>query len=73
MTKRRKPDPMPERVVDFARHYVQMVEALLREGVPEATAREEARMAATTLLVSGSPMPGGGGETVCPLCGRSPE
>ncbi len=49
----------------FAKRYVEITEALLHEGVPEETAREEARMAAMVLLYEGMGEHGGS----CPTCG----
>jgi hypothetical protein len=40
----------PETAREFARAYVALVEALLREGVPEGIARYEARCTAALLL-----------------------
>jgi len=48
---KRQPIQPSARVVQFAREYVQLVEALKREGVPEDVARVEARMAATMWLM----------------------
>ena len=65
---------LDKRVVQVAREYVQLVEALMQEGVPQAVAREEARIAATSWLFDElSPQ----GEPTydpargpCPTCGR---
>lgn len=51
-------------VQEFARRYVDLTEALQREGVPEAIARDEARLAASLVFLN---PPDGHG---CPLCGR---
>lgn len=54
------------RVHEFAKCYVALTEALQREGVPEETARSEARTAALmAMTVSGSEE----GES-CPFCRR---
>lgn len=54
-----------ERLIAFAKQYTGLVSALVREGVPEPTAREEARIvAATNLFVNGDEGP------KCPMCGR---
>lgn len=37
---------LTKRAIDFAKAYVAVTEALLREGVPEDVARDEARAAA---------------------------
>lgn len=50
----------------FARRYVELTDALVHEGVPEDVARNEARMAAITLLLE---LDGVGGD-LCPMCGR---
>lgn len=63
-----------ERAKAFARFYVALVEALLREGCPEDIAREEARMTAFSqlqtdddedLALTYDPALG-----PCPTCGR---
>jgi hypothetical protein len=60
-----------DRYVRFAQSYVQLTQALQRQGVPESTAREEARWAATSMLISETPDgtydPAKG---QCPTCGR---
>ena len=61
-----------DQAVAFARAYVAFTEALLREGVTEETAREEARMAALVQAQMDEP----GTPTYephrgsCPTCGR---
>lgn len=58
-----------DRARTYARMYVQLTEALAKEGVAEETAREEARFTATTWLLS--PEDNEAGEVkACPLCGR---
>ena len=42
----------------WAKCYTALVEALLREGVPEATAREEARAATTMAVLLDDPADG---------------
>jgi len=59
-----KPDQLGVSARAFARQYVALVDALVKEGVSEATAREEARMSALILTFEGVE-----GEA-CPLCGR---
>jgi hypothetical protein len=49
----------------FAKHYVALVDALMKEGVPEPVARDEARMTALMMLFG----PEEESER-CPLCGR---
>lgn len=64
---------LPIRVTKFAREYVQLVEALKREGVPEDVAREEARIAATTWLfddLGEAPATYDPALGPCPTCGR---
>ncbi len=61
-----------EKVRAFARNYVNLVEALQREGVEEECAREEARLAALMLLQQADDAektydPSRGR---CPTCGR---
>ena len=51
----------------FSQAYVKLVEALQAEGVPEATARQEARATAAMMLVYEAELEEG--ET-CPLCGK---
>lgn len=53
--------------VAFARQYVALVDALLKEGVDEFRAREEARLAAISFVVERGYETGG---TPCALCGR---
>lgn len=61
---------------EFARLYVQITEALQSEGVPEALAREEARSAATSWLITVStesneaPATYDPAQGPCPTCGR---
>jgi len=52
----------------YAKCYAQVVEALMREGVVEAVAREEARSVATAVMLEDYLMEGEGGMT-CPYCG----
>lgn len=60
------------RVVRFAKEYVQIVEALMREGVPETVAREEARIAATSWLFgeTDESQPYDPAKGPCPTCGK---
>lgn len=53
----------------FAKAYVNLVEALLQQGVEEPTAREEARIAAMVHLavLDEQQVPSKGS---CPVCGR---
>lgn len=54
-----------EKALAFAKHYVALVEALMSQGVPESTAREEARMTALlmcTLIEANE-------KKVCAVCG----
>jgi len=60
------PAELGVRAQEFAKHYVALVDALRREGVPEMVAREEARMSALYLLFDPTEDEG----DVCPLCGR---
>lgn len=54
----------------WAEAYVRLTEALLKQGVPEDLARDEARNAATfAALYRENEEEGDVGE-VCPLCGR---
>lgn len=58
----------------YAKLYVELNDALQAEGVPEGTAREEARWAATSWLLSGeeeyeAPIGSSEGKR-CPLCGK---
>jgi len=55
-----------ERAEEFAKQYVLLVEALVKEGVPEHVARNEARIAALTMVWQDE---GAEGDE-CPLCGR---
>lgn len=50
----------------FAQQYVALVDAMIHEGVPEETARDEARMATLSILYS----EGLGNDEFCPMCGR---
>lgn len=51
---------------DFAKTYVNLVEALLQQGVDEDTARSEARITALTILgVADAVQP----SAACPVCG----
>lgn len=61
-----------ERARAFARSYVNLVEALMREGVTEETARNEARMVATTELHMQDidPRTYDPARGPCPTCGR---
>ena len=71
MAERKK--KLPERVTLFAREYVQLVEALVREGVPEGQARIEARIAATSWLWSDQDLEEPKYDPAlgpCPTCGR---
>lgn len=61
---RKAPGVTPE-IRTFARRYVELVEALLAEGVPEETARSEARIAAGSILMEEREQ----GELICPACG----
>lgn len=64
---------LEERVVKFAKEYVQLAEALQREGVPEDVAREEARIAATSLLMEQQAHEREAYDPAlgpCPTCGR---
>lgn len=60
-----------QKAIAFAKAYVHLVEALMREGVIEETARDEARMAAMASLMNWDdeaeydPSQG-----PCPTCGR---
>jgi len=54
--------------ITFAKTYTQLVEALMREGVEEETAREEAHLAAVELMHIGDYRPETGEP--CPACGR---
>lgn len=65
-SKRKRPHALTAAYVRFARAYVEMTEALLREGVNEDIAREEARMTATTILFSERR----NNAPPCPLCGN---
>ena len=58
------------RAVRFAREYVELVAALKRQGVPESTAREEARIAATTWLMEEMQQHYDPAMGPCPNCGR---
>lgn len=60
------------RVVRFATEYVQLVEALQAQGVPEEIARNEARVAATSWLMEyGEELPVYDPvKGPCPTCGR---
>lgn len=51
----------------FAQCYVQLVDALTKEGVVETLARQEARAAATMMILDMLEMEEG---DACPLCGR---
>lgn len=55
-----------EWIARFAKRYVALVAALMKEGVQETKAREEARIVASlehlTLQAQGA--------AICPLCGR---
>lgn len=57
-----------EKARDFARNYVMLVESLIKEGVAEETARNEAHMASMTILGWMDEEKEG---TPCPLCGKS--
>lgn len=61
-----------ERYQQFARDYVQLTDALRREGVPEDVARQEARLTATTMLMNDlAEFPAyDPAEGPCPACGR---
>lgn len=61
---------LSERVVKFAREYVELVEALIREGVPEEMARNEARIAATSWLIETDEPCYDPAAGPCPTCGR---
>jgi hypothetical protein len=50
--------------LEFARQYVALVDALMKQGVAEETAREEARMAALLLIFQKDNSTTG----TCPLC-----
>lgn len=58
-------EDLGERSHEFAKCYVALVDALRAQGVPEITAREEARMTALLLVFQKEEE----GE-FCPLCGR---
>jgi len=60
--------PVPGAARDFARRYVELVEALQQQGVPEERARDEARMAATLVFLAPDHVEKG---APCPLCGRT--
>jgi hypothetical protein len=62
----RVPDRATIDAVAFARRYVALVDALLKEGVAEPVARQEARLAAVDLLIEGRADEG----EHCPYCGR---
>lgn len=53
----------------FAKSYVKFVEALMREGVPEKVAREEARIAALGWLAEILEEEKETTLSPCPLCG----
>lgn len=55
--------------MSFARCYVALAEALMREGVPETTARQEARAAAATAVLFDSTQAAGS----CPVCGAEAD
>lgn len=57
-----------EKARAFARNYVNFVEALLQVGVTDEQAREEARLAALTLLQQADADDKQKGS--CPMCGR---
>lgn len=61
---------LAERAVRFAKEYVELVEALKREGVPEEIARNEARIAATSWLVEEIEPYYDPAAGPCPTCGR---
>lgn len=61
---------LSKRVTAFAREYVELVEALAREGVPEDVARNEARIAATSWLMDVAEETYDPAKGPCPLCGR---
>ena len=48
--------------LEFAQQYVALVDALMKQGVTEEVAREEARMAALLLIFQKDP------TGTCPLC-----
>lgn len=52
---------------EFAARYVELVDALKKQGLPDAVAREEARMAATLIFLV--PEHVAKGEP-CPVCGK---
>lgn len=58
------PESLGKRVKVFAQKYVALTDALMREGVPEEVAREEARLAALSWMYNEPTGP------VCPLCGN---
>ncbi len=61
---------LSERAIQFAKEYVELVEALKREGVPEDIARNEARLAATTWLIEDEEALYDPAAGPCPTCGR---
>lgn len=61
---------LSERVTAFAKEYVELVEALVRQGVPENIARAEARIAATSWLMDVVEEMYDPAKGPCPLCGR---
>ena len=61
------PRAASSRAQQFAKRYVDLVEALQQQGVPEKRAREEARLTATLiLLIPDYADP----SEPCPTCGR---
>jgi hypothetical protein len=53
----------------FARRYVELVDQLVKQGVSEPIARQEARLAAIDLLIEDKQEAERNGDP-CPLCGR---
>jgi hypothetical protein len=68
-------DSVAKLAVGFAQMYAKTTEALLQEGVPERTARREARAAATSWLLDEKVVLEAPGylppEKPCPLCGKA--
>jgi len=68
MPKKRK---VSEQAIAFARTYADLTEALIQQGTPEDVARNEARIAATTLLMEDVEAPlYDPAQGPCPTCGR---